>query len=78
MKRKKFLFTICLTVLVMGWTVAASFADDKREKPPINVMVDFGQWIADPGANPLDRFESNPSMGGGVNDQLIPRKVTIR
>jgi hypothetical protein len=63
-----------------GISLSASsvMADDRRSN---NVAVSFGLW--DPNnpnlmGAPLDRLIADPPMGGGVNDILVPDKVSIK
>src|SRR5262249_32931740 len=55
-------------------------ADDWRRD---NVAVSFGLWNPNadnllPTEKPLDRLVGDPGMGRGVNDILVPQRVTIK
>jgi hypothetical protein len=67
------------TLAFIGIAVSASsvMADDHRSD---NVTVSFGLWDpnkTDLNGAPLDRLLGDPAMGVGVNDIIIPNKVTI-
>jgi plastocyanin len=78
MKRMTLSLIYVLTLTGIGLSVSLATADDKDRRE--NVTVSFGLW--DPNksdlSSPLDRLVSDPPMGGGVNDILIPDKVTIK
>ena len=65
---------------LIGIALSASSvtADDRRSD---NVAVSFGLWDSNNtnlmGA-PLDRLFADPGQGAGVNDILVPHKVTIK
>jgi hypothetical protein len=77
MKRLTFSLICVLTFIGMALSVSSVMADDRRSD---NVAVSFGLW--DPNksdlSSPLDRLVGDPPMGGGVNDILVPQKVTIK
>jgi len=62
----------------MAPSVSSAMADDRGSD---NVTVSFGLW--DPNKDdlkgaPLDRLLGDPPMGVGVNDIIIPQRVTIK
>jgi hypothetical protein len=77
MKRLTFSLICVLTFIGMVLSASLATADDRRSD---NVTVSFGLW--DPNksdlSSPLDRLVGDPPMGGGVNDVLVPDKVTIK
>src|SRR5215467_4125339 len=70
---------ICVLAFVgMALSASSVMADDHRSD---NVTVSFGLW--DPNKSdlmgaPLDRLLGDPAMGVGVNDIIIPNRVTIK
>jgi plastocyanin len=77
MKRPALFLVFVLTFLRIGLSASSVMADDHRSD---NVTVSFGLW--DPNKSdlmgaPLDRLLGDPAMGVGVNDIIIPDKVTI-
>jgi hypothetical protein len=76
---KRITFSLICVVTFVGIALSASsvIADDRRSD---NVTVSFGLW--DPNkpdlSSPLDRFLGDPAQGVGVNDILVPQKVTIK
>jgi hypothetical protein len=77
MKRITFSLVYFLTLIGAALSASSVMADDWRRD---NVAVSFGLW--DPNksdlSSPLDRLVGDPPMGGGVNDILVPQKVTIK
>jgi hypothetical protein len=77
MKRMTLSLICVLTFIGMALSVSSVIADDRRSD---NVTVSFGLW--DPNkpdlSSPLDRFLGDPAQGAGVNDILVPQKVTIK
>jgi plastocyanin len=77
MKRMTLLLICALTFAASGPFTSLAMADDG---PLANATVSFGQW--DPNdtdlLSPLDRLVGDPAAGVGVNDVLIPDKVTIK
>jgi plastocyanin len=78
MKRLALFLVFVLTFLRIGLSASSVMADDHRSD---NVTVSFGLW--DPNKSdlmgaPLDRLLGDPAMGVGVNDIIIPDKVTIK
>jgi len=78
MKRITFSLICVLTFIGIALSVSSVMADDRRSD---NVTVSFGLW--DPNKSdlmgaPLDRLIGDPPMGVGVNDIIIPQKVTIK
>src|SRR5262245_6429454 len=84
MKRLTFSLICVLTFIGMALTVSSAMADDWRndgDRRSDNVTVSFGLW--DPNKSdlmgaPLDRLLADPTGGVGVNDALVPNKVTIK
>ena len=77
MKRLALFLVFVLTFLRIGLSASSVMADDHRSD---NVTVSFGLWDpnkADLMGAPLDRLLGDPAMGVGVNDIIIPNKVTI-
>jgi hypothetical protein len=78
MKRTTLLLIFILTFIGIGLSASSATADDKDRRR--NVTVSFGLW--DPNkddlSSPLDRLLGDPPMGGGVNDILVPDKLTIK
>ena len=77
MKRLALFLVFVLTFLRIGLSASSVMADDHRSD---NVTVSFGLWDpnkADLMGAPLDRLLGDPAMGVGVNDIIIPDKVTI-
>lgn len=76
---KRIIFSLICVLTLIGIVLSASslMADDRRSD---NVTVSFGLW--DPNksdlSSPLDRFLGDPAQGAGVNDILVPQKVTIK
>ena len=77
---KRWRLSMIGTLAFIGIALSASsvMADDHRSD---NVTVSFGLW--DPNKSdlmgaPLDRLLGDPGMGVGVNDIIIPDKVTIK
>jgi hypothetical protein len=70
---------ICvLTFVGISLSAYSVMADDRRDD---NVNVSFGLW--DPNkpdlmGAPLDRLVGDPNMGVGVDDIVIPQRVTIK
>jgi hypothetical protein len=77
MKRMTLSLICVLTFIGIALSFSSVTADDRRSD---NVTVSFGLW--DPNksdlSSPLDRLVGDPPMGGGVNDILVPQKVTIK
>jgi hypothetical protein len=77
MKRMTLSLIYVLTFIGIALSASAVTADDRRSD---NVAVSFGLW--DPNKSdlsaPLDRFLGDPAQGAGVNDILVPQKVTIK
>jgi hypothetical protein len=77
MKRMTLSLIYVLTFIGIALSASLVMADDRRSD---NVTVSFGLW--DPNksdlSSPLDRLVGDPPMGGGVNDVLVPDKVTIK
>ena len=83
MKRIIFSLICVLTFIGIALSASAVTADDRRshdDRRSDNVVVSFGLW--DPNksdlSSPLDRFLGDPAQGAGVNDILVPQKVTIK
>jgi plastocyanin len=79
MKRLALFLVFVLTFLGIGLSASSVMADDHRSD---NVTVSFGLWDPNkldllPTEKPLDRLVADPGMGRGVNDIIIPNKVTI-
>jgi hypothetical protein len=81
MKRITFSLICVLTFIgiVLGASLAKADDKDRRE----NVTVSFGLWDPNkpdllPAEKPLDRLVADPDMGRGVNDIIVPDKVTIK
>jgi hypothetical protein len=77
MKRLALFLVFVLTFLRIGLSASSVMADDHRSD---NVTVSFGLWDPnkfDLNGAPLDRLLGDPAMGVGVNDIIIPDKVTI-
>ena len=73
MKRRTLLLIAMLTVLVIGWTVAPSFAGPNRKFK----SVSFGQWESEKDP-PLDRVvDPSPSRGAGVISEIQPNFIRI-
>jgi hypothetical protein len=80
MKRITFSLIYVLTFIGISLSASLVMADDRRSD---NVTVSFGLWKANEppppqGVGPLDRLLADPPVGGGVNDALVPQKVTIK
>lgn len=80
MKRIIFSLICVLTFIGIALSVSSAMADDRRSD---NVTVSFGLWKANEppppeGVGPLDRLLADPGQGAGVNDILIPNKVTVK
>ena len=79
MKRLTFSLICVLTFIGIALSVSSATADDRdRDR---NKTVSFGLW--DPNnpslmGAPLDRLLADPAGGVGVNDALVPNKVTIK
>ena len=78
MKRMTFSLIFALTFIGIALSASSVMADDWRRD---NVAISFGLW--DPNKSdlmgaPLDRILGDPAQGVGVNDILIPNKVTIK
>ena len=77
MKRMTLSLICVLTFIGIVLSASLATADDRRSD---NVTVSFGLW--DPNksdlSSPLDRFLGDPAQGAGVNDILVPQKVTIK
>ena len=77
MKRMTLSLIYLLTFIGIALSTSSVMADDRRSD---NVTVSFGLW--DPNksdlSSPLDRFLGDPAQGAGVNDILVPQKVTIK
>ena len=78
MKRLTISLICVLTFVGMAPSVSSAMADDRGSD---NVTVSFGLW--DPNKDdlkgaPLDRLLGDPPMGVGVNDIIIPQRVTIK
>jgi hypothetical protein len=78
MKQVTLSLIYALTFIGIALSASAVTADDRRSD---NVAVSFGLW--DPNnpslmGVPLDRLLADPAMGVGVNDVLVPDKVTIK
>ena len=78
MKRLVLLLFLNLLFCKILLSPFAVMADD-RGKQEI-VTVGFGLWDPyDPGlSTPLDRLLADPTAGGGVNDILVPDRVSIK
>jgi plastocyanin len=79
MKRLALFLVFVLTFLRIGLSASSVMADDHRSD---NVTVSFGLWDPNksdllPTEKPLDRLVADPGMGRGVNDIIIPNRVTI-
>ena len=77
---KRMTLSLICVVTFIGIVLSASLvpADDRRSD---NATVSFGLW--DPNKTdlmgaPLDRILGDPAAGVGVNDILIPNRVTIK
>ena len=74
-------FPLIYVLSLIGIALSASLATaDERDRDG-NATVSFGLW--DPNKSdlmgaPLDRILGDPAAGVGVNDILIPNKVTIK
>ena len=80
MKRIRFSLIYVLTFIGIALSVSSAIADDWRRD---NVAVSFGLWNPNadnllPTEKPLDRLVGDPGMGRGVNDILVPQRVTIK
>jgi plastocyanin len=80
MKRLTISLICVLTFIGTVLSVSFAMADDRRSD---NVAVSFGLWNPNdpnllPAEKPLDRLVADPGMGRGVNDILVPQKVTIK
>ena len=80
MKRMTLSSIYVLTFIGIALSASSVIADDRRSD---NVAVSFGLWKANEppppeGVGPLDRLLADPAQGMGVNDVLIPHKVTIK
>jgi hypothetical protein len=80
MKRMTLSSIYVLTFIGIVLSASSVIADDRRSD---NVAVSFGLWKANEppppeGVGPLDRLLADPGQGAGVNDILIPQKVTIK
>ena len=78
MKRITFSLIYFLTLIGAALSASSVIADDWRRD---NVAVSFGLWNpnkSDLMGAPLDRILGDPAGGVGVNDILIPNKVTIK
>jgi hypothetical protein len=80
MKRITFSLICVLTFIGIALSVSSAMADDRRSD---NVTVSFGLWDPNksdllPAEKPLDRLVADPGMGRGVNDIIVPDKVTIK
>jgi hypothetical protein len=80
MKRLTISLICVLTFIGTVLSVSFAMADDRRSD---NVTVSFGLWNSNdpnllPAEKPLDRLIADPGMGRGVNDILVPQKVTIK
>src|SRR4029077_4078254 len=81
MKRITFSLICVLTFIGIALSASLAKADDKDRRE--NVTVSFGLWDPNkpdllPAEKPLDRLVADPSMGRGVNDIIVPDKVTIK
>ena len=78
MKRMTISLIYVLTFIGIALSASLAKADDKDRRE--TVTVSFGLW--DPNkpdlSSPLDRFLGDPAQGVGVNDILVPQKVTIK
>src|SRR5262244_1884890 len=78
MKRVTFALICVLTFIGIALSTSSVIADDWRSD---NVAVSFGLWNpnkSDLMGAPLDRLVGDPGMGRGVNDILVPQRVTIK
>jgi len=80
MKRITFSLICVLTFIATALWLSTVVADDRRSD---NATVSFGLWNPNdpnllPAEKPLDRLVADPGMGRGVNDIIIPQKVTIK
>jgi plastocyanin len=80
MKRLTISLICVLTFIGTVLSVSFAMADDRRSD---NATVSFGLWNPNdpnllPAEKPLDRLVADPGMGRGVNDILVPQKVTIK
>jgi hypothetical protein len=80
MKRMTLSLIYGLTFIGIALSASSVMADDRRSD---NVAVSFGLWKANEppppeGVGPLDRLLADPGQGAGVNDILVPQKVTIK
>ena len=78
MKRITISWICVLTFVGISLSASSVMADDRRSD---NAIVSFGLW--DPNKDdlngaPLDRLLGDPAMGVGVNDIVIPQRVTIK
>ena len=78
MKRTTISWICVLTFVGFSLSAYSVMADDRRDD---NVNVSFGLW--DPNKSdlmgaPLDRLVGDPNMGVGVDDIIIPQRVTIK
>ena len=81
MKRWTLLMIGTLAFIGIALNASSAKADDKDRQE--NVTVSFGLWDPNksdllPAEKPLDRLLADPGMGRGVNDVIIPDKVTIK
>jgi len=80
MKRLTISLICVLTFIGTVLSVSFAMADDRRSD---NATVSVGLWNPNdpnllPAEKPLDRLVADPGMGRGVNDILVPQKVTIK
>lgn len=80
MKRITFSLIYFLTLIGAALSASSVIAHDWRRD---NVAVSFGLWNPNadnllPTEKPLDRLVGDPGMGRGVNDILVPQRVTIK
>jgi hypothetical protein len=81
MKRMTLSLIYVLTFIGIVLSASLAKADDKDRRE--TVTVSFGLWDPNksdllPAEKPLDRLLADPGMGRGVNDVIIPDKVTIK
>jgi plastocyanin len=84
MNRIRFPLIYVLSLIGIALSASLVVADDRRndgDRRSDNVAVSFGLW--DPNKSdlmgaPLDRILGDPAQGVGVNDILVPNKVTIK
>lgn len=77
MKRRRLSMIGTLAFIGIALSASSVIADDHRSD---NATVSFGMWDpnkTDLNGAPLDRLLGDPAMGVGVNDIIIPDKVTI-